>query len=483
MHIEKQHSTTETSTPQSSEPKKLKRSLESRHIQLIAIGGAIGTGLFLGSGKTISLAGPSIIFVYTVIGFFLFFVMRAMGELLLSNLDYRSFTDFASDLLGPWAGYFTGWTYWFCWVVIGIADVIAIAGYFTHWWPHLPLWIPALATIALLTFLNLLSVRMFGEMEFWFVMIKIITISALIIIGFTLVIISYQSTETGVTASFSNIWASEGGLFPRGPMGFFAGFQLAIFSFVGVELVGTTAAEAKDPEKNLPRAINTIPIRIIIFYVLALAAIMAVTPWNLIDPERSPFVIMFILIGLPSAASIINFVVITSAASSANSGIYSTSRMLYGLAQFNVAPKFFGRLASNSIPANALLFSCLCLLLGSALIFVIPNIMAAFTFVTSIATCLFIFIWLIILASYVVYRKRKAHLHQSSAYKMPGGLLMVFTCALFFSFVIVLLSFEEDTRRALMVTPLWFIILSLFYWRIKWKINRIIENSKKMHDE
>ncbi|MGL4668302.1 MAG: amino acid permease, partial [Saezia sp.] len=330
MHIEKQQSPQEKHSHQPHEPNKLKRNLENRHIQLIAIGGAIGTGLFLGSGKTISLAGPSIIFVYMIIGFFLFFIMRAMGELLLSNLNYRSFTDFASDLLGPWAGYFTGWTYWFCWVVTGIADVIAIAGYFTLWWPTLPLWMPALGTIALLTTLNLLSVRMFGEVEFWFAMIKIITICSLIIIGLALVTISYQSPETRATAAFSNIWASQGGLFPGKLMGFFAGFQLAIFSFLGVELVGTTAAEAKDPEKTLPRAINTIPVRIIIFYVLALAAIMAVTPWNLIDPQKSPFVSVFILVGLPAAASIINFVVITSAASSANSGVYSTSRMLYG---------------------------------------------------------------------------------------------------------------------------------------------------------
>lgn len=476
--MQTQQPSTETNTSDPIGQKKLQRNLENRHIQLIAIGGAIGTGLFLGSGKTISLAGPSIIFVYMTIGFFLFFVMRAMGELLLSNLNYRSFTDFASDLLGPWAGYFTGWTYWFCWIVTGVADVIAIAGYFTHWWPALPLWIPALGTIGLLTALNLLSVRMFGETEFWFAMIKIVTICSLIVIGIVLVAISYQPPETGVKASLSNIWASQGGLFPGGYMGFFAGFQLAIFSFLGVELVGTTAAEAKNPEKTLPRAINTIPIRIIIFYVLALGAIMAVTPWNQIDPEKSPFVTMFVLIGLPAAAGIINFVVITSAASSANSGVYSTSRMLYGLAQFGVAPKLFGRLSHSSVPANALLFSCLCLLLGSGLIFVMPNVMEAFTFVTSIATCLFMFVWFIVLTSYIVFRLKRAHLHQASAYKMPGGLPMTFACLAFFIFVIILLTFEADTRRALIITPLWFAGLGFFYWLIKYRIRRIIERNK-----
>ena len=215
----------------------LKRSLSNRHIQLIAIGGAIGTGLFMGSGKTISLAGPSIIFVYMIIGFMLFFVMRAMGELLLSNLNYKSFIDFATDLLGPMAGYFTGWTYWFCWIVTGIADVIAISGYTQFWFPDIPLWMPAIGCVAVLLSLNLLTVKMFGELEFWFAMIKIIAICGLVCTGLYMVVTSFQS-PTGNTASLTNLW-NDGGMFPHGLMGFFAGFQIAVFAFVGIELVGT----------------------------------------------------------------------------------------------------------------------------------------------------------------------------------------------------------------------------------------------------
>lgn len=458
------------------EENKLRRNLTSRHIQLIAIGGAIGTGLFYGSGKTISLAGPSIIFVYMTIGFFLFFVMRAMGELLLSNLNYRSFTDFSSDLLGPWAGYFTGWTYWCCWIIIGIADVLAIAEYTRFWWADLPGWIPALSMIALMLFLNLLSVKMFGEMEFWFCMIKITTICALILIGMIFIATSFKS-PSGVEASITNIW-SYGGLFPKGAFGFFAGFQMAIFSFVGVELVGTTAAEAQDPEKTLPRAINTIPVRIILFYVFALMAIMAVMPWTDASPQRSPFVEMFVLTGLPAAASIVNFVVITSAASSANSGVYSTSRMLFGLATAGVAPKRFARLSRHAVPASALLFSCFCLLIGSGLLFIMPNIMAAFTVVTTISTCLFIFIWIIILIAYIVFRKKRPEKHQSSIFKMPGGLVATSLCLIFFGFVIVLLTFEKDTREALLITPIWFIFLGLCYWRIKRKIAKVIAHGQ-----
>ena len=441
----------------------LKRNLSNRHIQLIAISGAIGTGLFMGSGKTISLAGPSIVFVYMVIGFILFFVMRAMGEILLSNLKYKSFSDFANDLLGPWAGFFTGWTYWFCWVITGIADVVAIAGYAQHWFPELQAWIPMFLTVILLATLNLLTVKMFGETEFWFSMIKIVAILGLIVIGIILILISYHSTETGTTAAFSNLW-QYGGFFPNGSMGFFAGFQIAIFAFVGIELVGTTAAETVDPNKNLPRAINSVPARIIFFYVFALIIIMSVTPWTLISPNKSPFVELFTLIGLPAAASIINFVVLTSAASSANSGIYSTSRMLFGLAKKQDAPEPFGKLSSRSVPANGLLFSCLCLFGGVVLIYLVPNVMEAFTIVTTISAILFMFIWSMILISYIAYRRKKADLHEQSDFKMPGGILMCFVCLAFFAFVIVLLTFEADTCQALIATPIWFVILGISYY-------------------
>ncbi|EFO3380713.1 D-serine/D-alanine/glycine transporter [Escherichia coli] len=437
----------------------LRRNLTNRHIQLIAIGGAIGTGLFMGSGKTISLAGPSIIFVYMIIGFMLFFVMRAMGELLLSNLEYKSFSDFASDLLGPWAGYFTGWTYWFCWVVTGMADVVAITAYAQFWFPDLSDWVASLAVIVLLLTLNLATVKMFGEMEFWFAMIKIVAIVSLIVVGLVMVAMHFQSS-TGVEASFAHLW-NDGGWFPKGLSGFFAGFQIAVFAFVGIELVGTTAAETKDPEKSLPRAINSIPIRIIMFYVFALIVIMSVTPWSSVVPEKSPFVELFVLVGLPAAASVINFVVLTSAASSANSGVFSTSRMLFGLAQEGVAPKAFAKLSKRAVPAKGLTFSCICLLGGVVMLYVNPSVIGAFTMITTVSAILFMFVWTIILCSYLVYRKQRPHLHEKSIYKMPLGKLMCWVCMAFFVFVVVLLTLEDDTRQALLVTPLWFIALGL----------------------
>lgn len=226
----------------------LARSLSNRHLQLIAIGGAIGTGLFMGSGSTISKAGPSILIIYMLIGLMVFFVMRALGELLLSNLKYKSFIDLSTDLIGPWAGYFVGWTYWLCWVTIGIADLSAIIYYlefFNNGASFTPLGGLLISTVAILFVLglNLLTVRLFGEMEFWFAMVKITAIIVLIAVGLWMVFTGFTS-ESGAVASISNLW-SHGGIFPKGLDGFLAGFQIAIFAFVGVELVGTTAAETR----------------------------------------------------------------------------------------------------------------------------------------------------------------------------------------------------------------------------------------------
>lgn len=452
----------ETATPgatTTAEDDQLQRGLTNRHIQLIAIGGAIGTGLFLGSGRTISLAGPSVVLVYAVIGFMLFFVMRAMGEMLLSNLDYKSFRDMAADVIGPWAGFVTGWTYWFSWIVTGIADVIAVSGYAAYFSPDLPQWIPALGLVALLLGLNLVAVRLFGELEFWFAIIKIVAIVALIVTGIILVATAFQGVD-GMQASLSNLHA-DGGLFPHGLTGFLAGFQIALFGFAGMELVGTAAAETKDPEKTLPRAINAIPVRVGLFYIGALLVIMAVTPWRQISPEVSPFVEMFALVGLPAAAGVINLVVLTSAASSANSGIFSTSRMLYGLAHDGVAPRSFRRLSKHHVPARGLIFSCACLVPAMILLYAGNTVMEAFTLVTSVATLLYLVVWTMILVSYLSYRRRYPERHATSKFRMPGGRFMCVVVLTFFASMIVVLALEPDTRKALIVTPIWFAVLAV----------------------
>ncbi len=450
----------------------LKRSLSNRHLQLIAIGGAIGTGLFMGSGKTISLAGPSILFIYMIIGVMVFLVMRALGELLLSNLHYKSFIDFSADLIGPWAGYFVGWTYWLCWITIGIADLSAIIYYlqfFNNGLPFTPLEgvLISIASIVFIMGLNLVTVKLFGEMEFWFALIKIIAIVVLIAVGLWMIFTGFTSTA-GEVASFTNLWSHDG-LFPTGMSGFLAGFQIAIFAFVGVELVGTTAAETKDPERNLPKAVNSIPIRIIIFYVLALLIVMSVTPWNKIDPNISPFVNLFSQAGVAAAAIIMNLVVLSSVMSSMNSGVFSTSRMLFGLSREAQVPRWFGKLTSRAIPANALYFSAVCLLLGAALQYFVPNAVQAFTLATTLSTILFICVWIIIMWSYINYRKQRPELHAKSIFKLPGGVFTCWVVIIFFIGMVYVLSLEADTFQALKVSPLWLIILAIGYFFTKSK--------------
>jgi Gamma-aminobutyrate permease and related permeases len=441
--------------------RKLERRLKNRHIQLIAIGGAIGTGLFLGSGKAIHLAGPSILFAYLIIGIALFFVMRALGELLLSNAHYLSFTDFATEYMGPWAGFITGWTYWFCWIMTAMADITAV-GKYVQFWFAVPQWMPALLCLITLTVLNLMTVRMFGEIEFWFALIKVVTIVALIIIGLIMIFTSFR-TDTG-HASFQNI-VSYGGLFPHGLSGFFLGFQMAVFSFVGIELVGVTAAETADPEKTIPRAINSLPVRVLLFYIGALFVILGIIPWTLLNPGSSPFVKVFTLIGIPAAAGIINFVVLTSAASACNSGLFSTSRMLYTLGREGNAPKFFSFLGKSSVPGPALILSTLALSVGVVLNYFLPDFV--FTLVTSISAICFIWVWSVILISHLIYLKKRPDLAQSSGFKAPFAPAINWIILTFFVFLLVLIALAEDTRVAMFVTPVWFLLLASVYYFFK----------------
>lgn len=448
-------------------PNDLQRKLSNRHLQLIAIGGAIGTGLFMGSGKTISLAGPSILFIYMIIGTMFFFLMRALGELLLANLQYKSFVDMAHDLIGPWAGYYIGWTYWLGWVLVGIADLAAVINYLGFWLPEGVSFTPmgqALISAGCVLFvlgLNLLTVRLFGEIEFWFALIKILAIIALIGVGGYMIFSHFQAPE-GAVASLSNVW-SHGGMFPKGLDGFLAGFQIAVFAFVGVELVGTTAAETKDPHKNLPKAINAIPIRIILFYVLALLVVMAVTPWDSIRADKSPFVELFLNAGIVTSAIIMNLVVLSSVMSSMNSGVFSTSRMLFGLSKDGQAPAALGRLSKKAVPANGLFFSCVFIMGGAVLQYFVPNTLEAFTLASALCVILFISVWSLIMVCYIRYRKLRPELHLQSNFKMPGGVWMSYLVILFLLFALMILALEPDTLKALYVSPLWLLILAATY--------------------
>lgn len=436
----------------------LQRGLKNRHVQLIAIGGAIGTGLFLGSGHSIALAGPSILFAYMITGTICFLMMRALGELLLSNTNYHTFVEFIQEYMGDKIAFITGWTYWFCWVSVAMADITAVGMYVQFWLPHIPLWVPSAVVLVLLVLMNLFTVRLFGELEFWFALIKVAAIIALILVGLYFIIQGHPTTN-GV-ASFSNIW-SHGGWFPKGISGFIQSFQMVVFAFACIEMVGLTAGETKDPHKVLPKAINSIPLRIILFYTCSLAVIMSIFPWDVVNPNKSPFVEVFMTVGVVGAASLVNFVVLTSAASAGNSGIFSTSRMLYALAKKSHAPEFLESLTRKHVPANALLLSALIIGLVIALQYVLPE--AIFVLISSIATFCFLYIWSVLVICHMRYRKRRPDLAAVSVYKMPLFPILNYLVLAFFAFVIVTLALNPTTRVALFVTPFWFILLLLIY--------------------
>ncbi|NMF04727.1 amino acid permease [Clostridium beijerinckii] len=447
-----------------SENQNLSRGLKNRHVQLLAIGGAIGTGLFLGSGRSIHLAGPSILFAYIITGIICFFIMRALGELLLSNLNYHSFVDFVYDYLGNGAAFITGWTYWFCWISVGMADLTAAGLYIQYWLPNIPQWLPSLIVLVILLIMNLTAVKLFGEMEFWFALIKVVAILALIVIGIFMIIRGF-STDAG-TSSFANLW-SHGGLFPNGINGFILSFQMVVFAFAGIELVGLTAGETERPEHVIPKAINNIPIRIIIFYIGALIVIMSIYPWNSINPDKSPFVQVFAAVGIAAAASIVNFVVLTSAASACNSAIFSTSRMVYSLAKEENAPESMKKLTSSQVPSNATMFSAIVILISVILNFVMPE--GVFVLITSISTFCFIYIWAIIVICHMRYRKTNPELAAKSKFKMPLYPIINYIILAFFAFILVVLALNNETRVALFVTPVWFIVLGIIYNILKAK--------------
>ena len=436
----------------------LKRGLKNRHVQLLAIGGAIGTGLFLGSGRSISLAGPSILLTYMITGIICFFIMRALGELLLSNLNHHSFIDFVEEYLGDRAAFITGWTYWFCWLSLAMADLTAVGLYMQYWIPWMPQWIPALVVLAVLLVMNLTAVKHFGEMEFWFALIKVIAIVSLIIIGLIMILTGF-TTNAGA-AAFDNLW-NYGGWFPNGTMGFILSFQMVVFAFTGIELVGLTAGETENPEKVIPMAINNIPLRIILFYIGSLAIIMSIYPWIAVDPNSSPFVAVFNAVGILAAASIVNFVVLTSAASATNSGIFSTSRMIYALSKRGHAPSRMKRLTNHAVPYQATLFSAAALLFTVVLNYVMPE--SVFIMITSISTFCFIYIWAIIVVCHLKYRKTNPELAKQSSFKMPLYPFMNYLILAFFVFILVVLALQSDTRIALMFTPFWFLLLWAFY--------------------
>ncbi|MES4890187.1 amino acid permease [Streptomyces sp. NPDC096012] len=438
------------------------RGLGARQIQMIAIGGAIGTGLFLGAGKGISKAGPSLILAYAIAGLVIFFIMRALGELLMYRPVSGSFSEYAREFIGPFAGFVTGWTYWLFWVVTGITEVTAAAAYMTYWF-DIPQWVSALIFTFVLYGANLISVKLFGELEFWFSMVKVTAIIGMILICAGILTIGFS--DAGDTASVTHLW-SDGGFFPHGVGNTLMTLQMVMFAFLAVELVGVTAGESKDPKTVLPKAINTVPWRIAVFYVGALIMILSVVPWTNFHPGVSPFVAAFQKMGLAAGAGIVNFVVLTAALSSCNSGMYSTGRMLRDLALNSQGPKFFTKLTRSGTPLVGTTVSAALMLVGVWINYQWPG--KAFDYVVSFATISGMWAWIVILVCQIRYRAKadRGELPQSG-FRAPGAPYTSLFALAFILMVIVLMGIDKDARVSLYCAPLWAVILGVAYWVLK----------------
>ncbi len=428
------------------------RKLTGRHVQFIAIGGAVGAGLFLGSGAGIAVAGPAVLLSYAVAGVFVFLIARALGEMALGHPAPGSFVAYAEDYLGRGVGFVTGWSYWLVWVLVGVAELTAVGIFVRFWLPGLPQWVPALLAWGVLYLANRAPVRLFGELEFWMSLIKVVTIVMLIVSGLALVVFGEAGSVQTLVAA--------GGFVPNGWLAVVNALPIALFAFGGIEMIGLAAAEAEDVARTLPRAINGVVWRILIFYVGSLFVVMLLMPWTLATSGQSPYVLAFEAIGLPAAAAIINAVVLTAVLSSCNSGMFATGRVLSSLAARGHAPRLFEKIDVRGRPLRAVSASAAAMLAGVGLNYLVPE--QALSLVISIVAMLLLWTWAVITASHLAHRRRIGR----GRFAMPFYPASNYAVLAFIAFVAVSLAVDPASHGMTIVSLAWFTILTLV-WMVK----------------
>ncbi|WP_308669915.1 amino acid permease [Achromobacter anxifer] len=439
----------------------LKRGLNARHIRFVALGSAIGTGLFYGSAKAIQEAGPSVLLAYLIAGAAVYMVMRALGEMAVHNPVSGSFGQYATSYLGPVAGFLTGWTYAFEMVIVCLADITAFGLYMGFWYPDVPRWIWVLSIVCFIGAINLCAVKIFGELEFWLSLLKVAAIVAMIAGGLGIMLFGFGLGADSGATGVHNLW-EHGGFMPHGVGGLIASLAVVVFAFGGIEIIGITAGEAQDPGRTIPRAINAVPLRILLFYVLTLFVLMSIFPWTQIGSQGSPFVQIFDSLGIGSAATILNIVVISAAVSAINSDIFGAGRMLYGMAKQGQAPRGFGMVSRNGVPWMTVVVMSAALLLGVVLNYLIPE--SVFVLIASIATFATVWVWLMILLSQVAMR-RKMSKEEAAALKFPVPFWPAGPIAaiVFMLFVFGVLGYFPGTQAALAVGVAWIALLCVAY--------------------
>lgn len=463
----------ENTTHQDVTPKRksnqMQRGLKNRHLQMIALGSAIGTGLFYGSASTISLTGPSVMLAYLISGIVIYFIMRMLGEMAVDKPVSGSFSYYATKYWGRLPGFMTGWNYFYCYLMVSMTELTAVGIYVNYWWPDVPQWLSALICLVIITAVNLTTVKAYGEVEFWMALIKVVAIIAMIVLGAYLVL----TNPAGFPDSVSNLWI-HGGFLPNGVWGLMLACVVVLFSFGGIELIGITAGEAENPEKSVPMAINQVLWRILIFYVGTMLILMCLWPWNQVGMESSPFVQIFANVGIPIAAHILNLVVLSAAVSVYNSTIYCESRMLYGLAGKGDAWPIFSRLSNHGVPVAGILTTSALSFIIVILNYLFPSQIFMYLFAVVIISV--VINWMFIAITHMKFReycKKTGHpIPKFHSWLYPW---LNYFCLAFFVGVIICMTQIPDMSMAVWALPVWLLLLYLGY---KFKMSKIRDRKK-----
>ncbi|WP_409420157.1 amino acid permease [Pseudaeromonas sp. ZJS20] len=433
----------------------LHRGLSNRHVQLIALGGAIGTGLFYAIGSTIAMAGPAVLLGYAVAGFIAFLIMRQLGEMVAEEPVSGSFSHFAYRYWNGFAGFLSGWNYWVLYVLVSMAELTVVGKYVQFWFPDIPTWVSAAVFFVVINGINLANVKLFGEMEFWFSIIKVVAILGMIGFGCWLLV----TGKGGEQAMVSNLW-NNGGFMPNGWHGLIMSLAIIMFSFGGLELVGITAAETSDPKRTIPKAVNQVIYRILIFYVGALAVLLSLYPWQQITADSSPFVMIFNSIGAVPVANVLNVVVLTAALSVYNSCVYCNSRMLHGLAQQGNAPKVLAKTDKRGVPVVAIGLSALTTLICVVINYVIPG--EAFKLLMSLVVSALVINWAMISMTHIKFRRAKQTEGVEPGFKAFWFPFANYLCLAFLAGMLVILYLLGETISVYLM-PCWLLIIWVGY--------------------
>lgn len=445
---------------QAYEKEDLKRDLKNRHIQMIAIGGAIGTGLFYGSSWAIKTAGPAILLVYIIAAIAIYFVMRALGEMAVEEPVSGSYVSYSNRYIHRFVGFLNGWNAFIFLLATSAAELNALGNYMHFWFPAMPIWVTALVAVSAMLMINMIGVKIYGEAEFWFALVKVVAIVALIIFGAGMIF--FGVGNHGQPVGFHNL-VDHGGFFAKGVGGTLLSIVMVAFAFGGIENLGLAAGEAKDVKTTMPKAVSATFWRLLLFYVGAIAVLLAVFPWTSLTTKGSPFVEVFTKIGIPGAADIMNLVMVTAVLSAVNASVFTNSRTFYNLSLQKNAPAFLSVVNSRKVPSRAIMLVFATMFAGVILNYVMPE--QAFELFSSVTVFALVCAWSSIVISHLNFRKIRIQTGQADklTYKMPFYPYSNYIALAFVAAVMVCIAILPDMRMSLVVSGVWVFAVYIAY--------------------